>query len=126
VTEIREAPRELVALALALRPDWTETETWTALQACRTAAFDWPRIVRKLIDLALQDEPVPTSPRDLWAAMRGIKSPAGAVGRLDPAVKAETLARLARVNDARNRQTGPMAALRQSSEMELLREGPDP
>jgi hypothetical protein len=126
MTDIREAPRKLVEFVCDTRSDWTPEETWTAVLACKTANFDWPRIVRKLIDLALQDEPVPTSPRDLWAAMRGIKSPAGAVGRLDPAVKAETLARLARVNDARNRATGPMAALRQSGEMELLREGPDP
>lgn len=126
MTDIREAPRKLVEFVCDTRPDWTPEETWTAVLACKTANFDWPRIVRKLIDLALQDEPVPTSPRDLWAAMRGIKSPAGAVGRLDPAVKAEVLGRIAKVTDARNRGTGPMTVLRQPGEMELLREGPDP
>lgn len=125
MTEIREAPRELVALALALRPDWSETETWTALQACRTAAFDWPRIVRKLIDLALQDEPVPTSPRDLWAAMRGIKSLPGT--GIVPGQSGEGGADYLAMKAAlRAKTTGPMTALRQPGEMELLREGPDP
>jgi hypothetical protein len=127
MTEIRESPRELLALACAMRQDWTTEETWTAILACKTAGFEWSRIVRKLVDLALKDEEgPPTRPGELWDAVRGIKSLPGTGAPLDPAVKAELFGRLAAVSDARNSATGPQPMLRQTGEIEFLREGPDP
>lgn len=125
MTEIREAPRELVALALAIRPDWTEAETWSAVLACKTASFEWAKIARGLVNLALRDEPVPTSPRDLWAAMRGLRSQPGTGSGPDPSGEggADYLAAKAAM---RARATGPQPVLGQTGELELLREGPDP
>jgi hypothetical protein len=123
MTEIREAPRELVALALAIRPDWSEDEIWVAVQACKTAGFEWPRVVRNLIDLALKDEPAPTRPGELWDAVRGIKSPAVA-GRLDPEARARAIE--ACEASPWGRATGPQPRLTATGELELLREGADP
>lgn len=125
MTDIREAPRELLALACAIRRDWTTEETWTAILACKTAGFEWSRIVRKLVDLALKDEEgPPTRPGELWDAIRGIKSPAGAGGRLDPEARARAIE--ACEASPWRRATGPQSVLRQTGEIEFLREGPDP
>lgn len=68
----REAPRELLAFALAVRPDWTEDETWAAMHAARTAGLAWDRLALRLITIALREEEPPTRPRELWDHARGI------------------------------------------------------
>jgi len=91
MAEIRESPRELLALVTAMREDWSPEETWTAILACKTANHEWPRIARKLVDLALKDEDPPTRPGELWDEIRGVKSPAGTGGRLDPEARARAI-----------------------------------
>jgi hypothetical protein len=122
---VREAPRELLALVCAMRSDWTTEETWSAILACKTASFEWHRITRGLVDLALRDEPVPTRPKDLWAAIRGLRSLPGTGSGPDPTGEggADYLAAKAAMAA---RATGPQARLTATGELEFLREGPDP
>lgn len=125
MTGIRECPALLVEFTTAMREDWTGDEVWAAITACKTAGYEWARIARGLVGLALADEPVPTKPRDLWAGRRGLKSPPGTGTLPDPSGSggAEYLAAKAAM---RARVTGPQPVLRESGELELLREGPDP
>jgi hypothetical protein len=69
---VREAPRELLALACAVRPDWDEGETWNAMHAAKTAGLDWTRLALRLMGIALRVETPPTRPRELWDFARGI------------------------------------------------------
>jgi hypothetical protein len=69
---VREAPRELLALACAVRPDWDEAETWNAMHAAKTAGLDWTRLALRLMGVALRVETPPTRPRELWDFARGI------------------------------------------------------
>jgi hypothetical protein len=73
---VREAPRELLSLACAVRPDWTREETWNAIHAARTAGLPWARIAAGLVGIALREEDPPTRPRELWDFARGIASKA--------------------------------------------------
>jgi hypothetical protein len=73
---VREAPRELLALACAVRPDWDEAETWNAMHAAKTAGLDWTRLALRLMGIALRVETPPTRPRELWDFARGITSKA--------------------------------------------------
>lgn len=112
MTEIREAPRELLAFVTATRPDWGEDETWTAILACKTAGFDWSRIALGMVLLAHRDETPPTRPRELWDDVRGLRDRPGTGAPLDPDVKAGLFAELAAKNDAYRRgATGPQAVL---------------
>ena len=126
MTEISEAPRKLVEFVCATRPDWTEDETQTAIQACRTAGHDWSRIALGMVVLALRDETPPTRPRELWGDVWGSRSRTGPGAPLDPDVKAGLLDRFAAVTDAyRHGATGPQPALTAEAE-EALREARDP
>jgi hypothetical protein len=73
---VREAPRELLALACAVRPDWDEAEVWNAMHAAKTAGLDWTRLALRLMGIALRVETPPTRPRELWDFARGITSKA--------------------------------------------------
>lgn len=125
MTELRECPALLVEFTTAMREDWTADETWAAIIACKTAGFEWPRIARGLIDLALTDEPVPTKPRDLWNARRGLRSlpGTGTLPELGGPGGSDYLAAKAAM---KARATGPQAVLTEEAERELLRGGPDP
>ena len=126
MTEIREAPRQLLWLVCEMRADWTREETWNAIHAARTAGRDWRGIVTRLVGIALRDETPPTRPRELWDDVRGIRTPAVTRTRLDPEVKAELFAELQAVTEAhRHGTTGPQPRLTEDAERELLR-GPDP
>ena len=94
MTETREAPRELLNLACAIRADWTHEETWAAIYAARTAGLEWRRIVTRLVDIAFSDEEPPTRPRELWDDVRGMWNQPGTGVPLDPDVKARLLAEL--------------------------------
>ena len=94
MTEIREAPRELLAFVRAVRGDWGEDETAAAVQACRTAGFDWSRIALGMVILALRDDTPPTRPRELWDDVRGLRDRPGTGAPLDPKVKADLFADL--------------------------------
>ena len=126
MTEITEATAQLVDLVCAMRGDWADADAHAAILAAKTAGTPWPRIARSLVDLASRDENPPTSPRDLWNDIRGIKAAAGPGAPLDPKLKARVFADIQAVTDARNRATAPQPALRLTGELELLREGPDP
>lgn len=102
-TAVREAPRELLAFACAVRPDWTREETWAAIYAAKTAGLDWTRLALRLMGIALREEFPPTSPRELWDYARGITSKAA--GRPPPA---DYLAAKAAITA---RATGPQPAL---------------
>jgi hypothetical protein len=77
VTEIREAPRELVALAVAMRPDWDEEETWQAVRATHDAAWPWKRTLQETTRLLLTAD---SSPADLRHAARGTRGPRPGTG----------------------------------------------
>lgn len=95
MTGIREAPRELLNLACAIRPDWTREETWAAIYAAKTAGLPWERLVMRLLGIALRDEDPPTRPRELWDDVRGLRDLPGTGAPLDPGVKARLLADIA-------------------------------
>lgn len=63
MTEINEAPRELLALAVAARPDWDHDQTWNALLAVRTAGWPFGRILREIIRLLLIEDSRPVDLR---------------------------------------------------------------
>jgi hypothetical protein len=114
VTEIRESPKKLRDFVCDMRRDWTPEETWVALLACKTAGFEWAKIARGLVDLALADEPTPTRPRDLYAAVRGISRTRAIPVPFDPGLKEQVLGRLAAATaatDAIRSGTGPQPAL---------------
>ena len=92
MTETREALRELLNLACAVRPDWTREETWAAIYAAKTAGHEWKRIVTRLIDIAFRDDTTPTRPRELWDDVRGVRNQPGTGVPLDPDVKARLFA----------------------------------
>jgi hypothetical protein len=73
---VREAPRELLDLACATRPDWTRDEVWNSMHAAKTAGLDWTRLALRLMGIALREEVPPTSPRELWDFARGITTKA--------------------------------------------------
>jgi hypothetical protein len=69
---VREAPRELLAFACAVRPDWDRDDVWNAMHAAKTAGLDWTRLALRLMGIALREETPPTRPRELWDFARGI------------------------------------------------------
>lgn len=101
MTGIVDAPRELAAFVCATRPDWTEDETMTAIGACRTAGFEWPRIALGMVVLALRDETPPTRPRELWGDVWDSRSRTGPAGSLDPDAKAAAIAACQVVTESR-------------------------
>lgn len=95
MTEIREATRELLNLACAVRGDWSREETWAAIYAAKTAGLPWDRLLMRLLGIALRDEDPPTSPRELRDDVRGVRDLPGTGAPLDPGVRARLLADLA-------------------------------
>jgi hypothetical protein len=73
---VREAPRELLAFACAVRPDWDRDDVWNAMHAAKTAGLDWTRLALRLMGIALREETPPTRPRELWDFARGITTKA--------------------------------------------------
>lgn len=104
----REAPRELLAFACAVRPDWTEEEVWNSMHAARTAGLGWKRIALRLVDIAFREEDPPTRPRELWDYARGLTARTGA----GPATEEfrDALAAL------KARNTGPLQRLREQDD----------
>lgn len=96
MTEIREAPRELLALAVAVRPDWDPDDTWNALLAARAAGWDFPGTLRETIRLLLQDD---SEPHDLRYAAKApaVREPPGS---LPAALRAQVLDRCGQVTEA--------------------------
>jgi hypothetical protein len=118
VTEIFEAPRELVEFVCATRLDWTQDETMTAIGACRTAGFDWSRIALGMVVLALRDETPPTRPRELWGDVWDSRSRTGPAGSLDPDARAAAIAACQVVTDSRRHGV--------TGGQQVLAEGDDP
>ncbi|MFC4006565.1 hypothetical protein ACFOY2_04990 [Nonomuraea purpurea] len=67
VPEIRRAVPALVALSLAVRPDWQETDLRSAIVAAATAGWEWPRVLVEVVRLLVDPD---GSPRDLREASR--------------------------------------------------------
>lgn len=135
VTEIREAPRELLALVCAMRTDWGIDETRTAILASRTAGREWKHIAVRLVDIALRDETPPTRPAELWDDLRGVSARIPASAAAGPGLsreerdelRANALAACVAASEKHGiRETGPQPALRDSGPIESLREGHDP
>lgn len=63
MTEPREAPRELLALAVAVREDWNAEETWQAIRAAHDAGWSWKRTVDEVTRLLFMPEGQPSSMR---------------------------------------------------------------
>jgi hypothetical protein len=61
--EIREAPRELLALAVAMRPDWDRDATWNGLLAAHAAGWTPTRMLREVTRLVLIGDSTPTDLR---------------------------------------------------------------
>ena len=117
MTEISEAPRKLVEFVCATRLDWTEEETQTAIQACRTAGHDWSRIALGMVVLALRDETPPTRPRELWGDVWGSRSRTGPGAALDPGVKERLIADCeAAAESLRHPATGGQPVLAEGSD----------
>lgn len=72
MTEVREAPRELLAYALAMRDDWDRDLTWNALLACKAANWPWKRIHEEMSRLLFVDD---SSPEELRHAAGGTRLP---------------------------------------------------
>lgn len=64
---VKSAMAELVALAVAVRPDWDGERLRDALVACHQAGWPWARTMRMTVELLCEEE---SSPRDLTAAAR--------------------------------------------------------
>jgi len=82
-----EAPRELLDLACATRPDWDREEAWQALHACHAAGWTWDRTLKRVTGLLLRDDGEPRELRDDARATR-----TGHAGHLDPDAKAAAVA----------------------------------
>lgn len=64
---VRPAMAELVALAVAVRPDWDADRLRDALVACHQAGWPWTRTMRQTVELLCDES---GAPRDLAAAAR--------------------------------------------------------
>ena len=86
----REAPRELEALAIAMRPDWDQAATWDALFACHQAGWAWDRVLKRVTALLLREGSEPRELRDEARATRN-----QVAGQIDPDAKAAAFAKAA-------------------------------
>lgn len=87
MTELSDAPRELLALACASREDWNRDETWSAILAAKHAGWPFARIVREITRLLLIDD---SGPRELRFAAGETRTTAP--GTLPEDLRAQALA----------------------------------
>lgn len=87
MTEVREAPRELLELALAAREDWDRDQAWNALLAARSAGWTFGRILREVVRLLLIED---SRPADLRYAAGETR--VTAPGRLPEDLRSQALA----------------------------------
>lgn len=87
MTEIREAPRELLTLILAMRGDWDHDQTWSAMLAAHAAGWPFTRTLREAVRLALIEDSRPADLR--YAAGETRLNPPGS---LSEAQRAQILA----------------------------------
>jgi len=52
MTEIRDCPRELLALAVGMREDWDRDRMWAAIHAAHAAGWPFLKTVREIVRLA--------------------------------------------------------------------------
>jgi hypothetical protein len=88
VTGVREAPRELLALAAAMRGDWDRDETRDALLACRAAGWEFTRTVLAVARLLVRED---SAPRELVHACKPPFAAPGRPGSLDAGLRSEAL-----------------------------------
>lgn len=69
-TPFHDAPRELLDLACAFRPDWDRNDTWGALHAAHDAGWPPERILKRTAALLLRADSEPRELRDEAAATR--------------------------------------------------------
>lgn len=99
MSEIREAPRELLALAVAMREDWDSERTWNALLAAHAAGWTFPRALREVTRLLLIED---SSPADLRVAAGETRS--AAPGSLPDDLRAQVLAASEAATEAMRQQ----------------------
>lgn len=105
MTDIHDAPRELLALALAMREDWDRDDTWNALLAARAAGWDFTRTVREVVRLLLRED---SEPRELRHAARPPIAAPEHPGSLPGDLRAQALADCeAAAESLRHRERGP-------------------
>lgn len=103
---IQEAPQELLALAVAVRPDWNPEETWNALLAARTAGWAWTRTVHETVRLMLVPDGEPSGLRHAARAPLARSEP----GKLAPDLRARALAACESATAAHRRKDRDEAA----------------
>ena len=124
VTEIREAPRQLLWLVCEMRADWTLEETWNAIHAARTAGRDWRGIVTRLVGIALREE-TPQVPVSCRTTCGGSGRRRGRGRGSTRTSRRSCSPSSGRIEAHRHGTTGPQPRLTEDAERELLR-GPDP
>lgn len=82
---------ELARLVAVMRPDWSREDLWTSILAAQSAGWSWRDTYREVMRLAWTEGETPATLRN--SARRPGTAPPG---QLDPEVKAELLASLAR------------------------------
>jgi hypothetical protein len=102
MTGIREAPRELLALAVAMREDWDRDETWNALLACRAAGWEFTRTALETVRLLVR---LDSEPRELRHASKPPIAAPEHPGSLDADLRAQALAAAEAATEAQ-RQAG--------------------
>lgn len=73
MTEILEAPRELLDLAVAVRPDWDRDETWQGIHACHDAGWPWKRTVAETVRLLFAEDGLPSALRHAAGDVRAFR-----------------------------------------------------
>lgn len=77
-TKVQPATAELIALSVAVRPDWDADRLHDALLACHQAGWPWARTLRMTVELLCDEN---GSPRDLSnAASSPLRRQAPAAG----------------------------------------------
>jgi hypothetical protein len=100
-TLIREAPRELLELAVATRPDWDRDDAWSALLAARAAGWPWTRTVHETVQLMLMPDGEPAGLRHAARPPMARTDP----GTLAADLKAKALAACERASETWKTQT---------------------
>lgn len=100
MTEPREAPRELLALAVAMREDWDKDQTWSALHAAHDAGWTPGRMLREITRLLLIED---SSPGDLRIVAGETRT--APPGRLPEDLRAQALAACQDASEAQRHQT---------------------
>lgn len=82
MTDLQEAPGELVALAVRMRPDWHAEDLGDALFAAKQAGWSWDARFREIIRLLVRPDGYPAELRE--ACRRPAALPPALTGPVRP------------------------------------------